>query len=139
MIHVILRIVVWALVIGMGYLILGPELFDSSRIDNPFQSEATLYLPPQKSPRLIEYEQRLQQGMLAADDLAEYQALLKERQAGFWKGSDMTVEQALAGVNTQRKAHLATLLKERGLSDEELGVFFAVVQRDSPALLKDRD
>jgi hypothetical protein len=77
--------------------------------------------------------------MLAADELAEYQALVKERQAGFWKGSDLTVEQALAGVNARRKEHLASLLKERGLSDEELGIFFAVVQRDSPALLKDRD
>ena len=139
MIHVILRIAVWALVIGMGYVVLGPELFDSSRVDNPFQSEATLFLPPLKSPRLIEYEQRLQQGMLGANELSEYQALVKERQAGFWKGSDTTVKQALAGVNTQRKEYLATLLKKRGLSDEELGIFIAVVQRDNPTLLKDRD
>ena len=139
MIHVILRIVVWALVIGIGYLMLGPELFDSSRVDNPFQSEVELYLPPLKSPRLVEYEVRLQKGMLEADELAVYQALVKERQTGFWKGSDTTVEEALAGVNTQRKEHLAELLKERGLSDGELGAFFAVVQRDSPALLKDRD
>lgn len=139
MIHVILRIVVWGLVIGIGYLVLGPQLFDSSRIDNPFQSEVKLFLPPLKSPRLIEYEERLQQGMLEPDELAEYQALVKERQAGFWKGSNTSVEEALAGVNTQRKEHLAALLKERGLSDGELGIFFAVVQRDSPALLKDRD
>ena len=59
MIHVLLRIAVWVAVFGIGYLLFGPQLFDSPRSSNPFASKATLFLPPAKSDREFEYEEIL--------------------------------------------------------------------------------
>jgi hypothetical protein len=76
--------------------------------------------------------------MLNPEELAEYEALVKNRRAAFWRGSDLSVAEALSGITTQRKAHLAALLRRRGLTDEEVGVFLMVVGRDRPALLVDQ-
>ena len=51
MIHVGLRILVWVLVLGIGYLVFGPQLFDSSDHANPFDNRAELFLPPAKTQR----------------------------------------------------------------------------------------
>ncbi len=49
------------------------------------------------------------------------------------------MEEALFGINTQRKARLAEILEQRGLSKEESLVFLMVVERDHPALLADQE
>ena len=138
MVHVFLRIAVWVLVIGMGYLMFGPELFDSSRTDNPFASHANLFLPPAKLQREVAYENILMERELRPEELAEYQQLVQKRQSDFWKGDGVAVEDALAGIQHQRKAYLATLLKQRGLSSEEAAIFLMVVERDHPAILTDQ-
>lgn len=139
MIQVIMRVAVWVLVLGLGYLLFGPELFDSSRGGNPFENRASLYLPPAKTQRERDYERMLESGPLQQQEEVEYRALLARRQADFWKGDGVSVEQALEGVARGRRAHLLGLLHERGLSAEEAAVFMRVLERDDPGLLADRD
>ncbi|MGB5563793.1 MAG: hypothetical protein WBN02_15925 [Sedimenticolaceae bacterium] len=139
MIHVLLRIAVWVVVFGIGYLLIGPQLFDSSHRANPFESSKQLYLPPVKSQRLIEYENLLEKRSLEGVEIEEYRALVRERQSNFWKAEGISVEDALAGVKKQRKEHLAALLIERGISDEEAAIFFTVAERDHSALFDDRE
>lgn len=138
MIHVLLRIAVWVAVFGIGYLVFGPQLFDSSDKANPFGSEKILYLPPVKAEREIEYEKLLGQRSLDRDEAAEYRALVKERQSKFWADQGLSVEDALAGFETQRKERLIGILAERGLSGDEIAIFLAVVERDHASLLADR-
>lgn len=139
MIHVLLRVAVWVLVIGIGYLVIGPELFDSSQNNSPFESRSTLYLPPPKSQRQLEYEEITQNRVLNADELAEYRALVEDRQSRFWQQDGVSVEQALSGVKTQRKERLAEILEKRGMAPEETAIFFVVLERDHPALLADQE
>jgi hypothetical protein len=139
MVQVIARIAVWVVVIGAGYLLFGPDLLDSSRSANPFENEATLYLPPAKTQRELDYERMLAAGALQGHERTEYQALVDRRQADFWKGDGVSVEQALAGVRSGRRDRLLDLLYERGISAQEAAVFLRVVERDNPALLADRD
>jgi len=135
---VYLRIAVWVVVLGVGYLLFGPQLFDSSRDGNPLGTTDALYLPPSKSGRLVAYERLAAQRELGPEEQAEYRSLVEQRQADFWTRNGTTVEQALAGVDSGRGAHLAGLLAERGLSNDEITVFMMVVRRDHPALLEDR-
>jgi hypothetical protein len=139
MIHVLLRVAVWVLVLGGAYLLFGPELFDSSRQESPFQSETALFLPPAKSQQELVYEELASQRPLNAEESADYQRLLQERQSRFWQREGVSVSEALSGVETQRKAHLAKLLQERGLAPEEAAVFFMVLERDHPQLLADQN
>ena len=137
MIHVLLRVLVWVTVFAVGYLLFGPELFDSSDGENPFATETRLYLPPAKPQRLVEYEAAIAGGALGADQQADYRTLQKAYQADFWQGSDLSVAEVMAGVETGRRAHLARVLHERGLSEQEIGIFLMVVDRDKPDLLRD--
>jgi hypothetical protein len=139
MIHVLLRIVVWLAVFGIGYLVFGPKLFNWSDKDDPLQSSSALYLPPPKPQRLVELEARLRAGGLGPEESTEYQSLAQEWQKNFWKGSGVTVEEALSGIKDHRREHLASILAERGLSREELSFFFMAVSRDQPSLLQDSD
>ena len=138
-IQVVLRIAVWATVIAVAYLLLGREVFDSSPGGNPLRGQAQLYLPPVKSPRLLEYEGRLRDGALTPAEAADYQRLSEDRAAQFWQRQGQSVEAALSGVKTGRRARLATILRERGASDGEVTAFFVVLQRDHPGLLEDRE
>ena len=139
MMQVAARIAVWVLVLGGGYLLFGPDLFDSSPSGDPFgKSASTLFLPPAKPAALVDYERRLAGGGLRADELPDYQALARDYQVGFWNATDMSVEEALSGVFEQRTSRLLSILAERGLSPDEQAVFITVVRRDSPALLEDR-
>lgn len=140
MIHVWLKIGVWVAVFGIGYLVFGPQLFDSSGVGGPVQGSASqLFLPPAKPKRLIDYERRLALGQLETDEFPEYQALSKAHQGSFWEGGEVSVEQALAGVKHHRGQHLAAILEERGLSKAEQSIFFTVLKRDYPDLLEDRE
>lgn len=139
MIHVLLRIAVWLLVFGIGYLVFGPQLFDSARNANPFGSEKTLFLPPAKSEREMKFEELLKQRNLDGEEAAEYLALVQERQSGFWASEGLSVEEALAGIQTERKERLVGLLVERGMSGDEIAIFLAVLERDHAALLSDRE
>jgi hypothetical protein len=139
MIHVVLRIAVWAVVLGVGYLAFGPGLFDSSPDESPFGSGSTIFLPPPKSERHVAYEQMSRERALSPEELEDYRALVQDRESRFWQQQGVSVEQALSGVETQRKAHLAKILDQRGLTKEEAAVFFLVVERDHPALLQDRE
>ncbi len=138
MIQVVLRVLVWVLVLGLGYLAFGPELFDSSDTANPFGRVSTLFLPPAKQQREIEFEGMIEQRGLSTKERAEYDALVQARRASFWKGEDTSVEEALAGVKTQRGVHLMNLLEQRGWSRQEAAMFLTVVRRDHPNLLEDR-
>lgn len=139
MLQVALRIAVWVLVFGIGYLVFGPQLFDSSDNNNPFASEKALYLPPQKPQRLRDLEQAATQRALSADEAAQYLELGKTYQANFWQTEGTTVRQALADAATQRRVRLIDVLAGRGLSADEIGVFFMVLDRDHPGLLDDQD
>ena len=139
MIHVLLRVAVWVVVLGIAYLAFGPQLFDSSRNASPFQSDTKLFLPPPKLQRQIEYEEILKGRNLEGEELAEYRALVQERQSKFWASEGISVEEVLSGVRKQRKAYLVARLLERGMSNEELAVFLTVVERDQAALLSDRE
>jgi hypothetical protein len=139
MIHVLLRIAVWVAVFGIGYLLFGPQLFDSPRSANPFASKATLFLPPAKSDREVEYEEILEKRRLNQQEAAEYQSLIKERQAKFWQREGVSVQEALSGVKKQRKERLASILAQRGLSNDEATIFLMVVERDHPALFDDQE
>lgn len=138
MIHVLLKVLVWVVVLGVGYVIFGPQSFDSSgggdSLRNP---SAQLFLPPAKSERLVDYERRLAAGQLQPAEFSEYQALARAHQSRFWRGGELSVEEALAGVRSHRGERLAAILEERGLSQEEQSVFFTVLQRDHPDLLED--
>ena len=123
---------------GIGYLILGPELFDSSRSADPFATDRTVFLPPAKTQGEIEYERLMQQRDLDPEERAAYGALVQQRQAGFWRGDGVSVKEALAGVPKQRKQYLRDLLIARGLSGAESAIFLAVLERDHAALLADR-
>lgn len=140
MIHVLPKIVVWLLVLGVAYFIFGPQGFNSSREGNPLKDGSSeLFLPPAKSERLMSYERRLEAGRLQPAEFSEYQALAKAHQSSFWQGSGMSVEEALSGVSKNRSGHLASMLSERGLSKEEQSIFFTVLKRDNPGLLEDRE
>ncbi len=139
MIQVFLRILVWLLVFGIGYLVFGPTLFDSSDSANPFENPATLYLPAEKTRQQLDYEKLIEERKLTPQESAQYLALVRERQSGFWRQEGVSVEQALADVAQGRKARLVEILERRGLSREEIAIFFAVVERDNPALLEDRE
>lgn len=139
MLQFFLRIAVWVVMIGIGYLLFGPELFDSSRSPDPFASDKPLHLPPVKAPRHIELEKILEDRRLSEIERTEYQALVQKRQSNFWAVDGISVEKALAGIPKQRKQALVDLLEERGMSNDELAVFLTVVQRDHAALLRDRE
>ena len=139
MVHVLLRIAVWVVILGVGYLLFGPGLFDSSAPSNPLASDAPLFLPAAKTAREIELETLLGERALDADESAEYRDLVRERQAAFWQRQGVSVEEALAGTGKGRRARLARILEERGLTREEAAVFLLVVERDRPALLADRE
>jgi len=140
MIQVLPKIVVWVFLIGIVYVVFGPQAFDSSNRGNPLNnSSSPLFLPPAKSERLMVYERRLLVGELQPDELAEYEALSREHQGGFWEGKETSVEEALSGVKNNRSEHLASILGERGLSKEEQSIFFTVLKRDQPAVLEDRE
>lgn len=139
MIHVALRIAVWVVILGGAYLLFGPELFDSSRGENPFETAEAIYLPPAKSAQEREYERLAEAGQLSPADQQAYLALVKERQAQFWQRSGTTVADSLTGVETGRLPYLVQRLEERGLSADEIRVFLGVVQRDQPGLLADRE
>ena len=139
MVHLLLRIAVWVVVLGIGYLLFGPGLFDSTPDESPFESSSTIFLPPPKSQLHLEYDEISRERALTAEELADYRSLVQERESRFWQQQGVSVEQALAGVQTQRKERLATILEQRGLTKEEAVVFFFVVERDHPALLKDRE
>lgn len=139
MVHLLLRIAVWVVVLGIGYLVLGPGLFDSTPDDSPFESGSTIFLPPPKSQRHLEYDEVSRERALNAEEQADYRALVQDRQSRFWQQQGVSVEQALAGVETQRKEHLARILEQRGLTSEEAAVFLFVVERDHTALLEDRE
>ena len=139
MIHVLLRVLVWVLVLGVGYLVLGPSVFDSSDTANPFGRSATLFLPPAKQQREVELDRLIQQRALTPEEQAEYESLVQTRRSSFWRGQDISVEKALSGVTTQRAAHLVTVLEERGWSRDDAVMFLTVVRRDNPDVLADRD
>jgi hypothetical protein len=139
MVHLLLRIAVWVVVLGIGYVVFGPGLFDSTPDDSPFGSSSTIFLPPAKSQRHLEYDAISRERALSTEELADYRELVQQRQSRFWQQQGVSVEQALAGVETHRKEHLATILEQRGLTKEEAAVFLFVVERDHPALLKDRE
>ena len=65
--------------------------------------------------------------------------IVEERAAQFWQRQGQSVRAALSGVRTGRRARLAAILKERGVSDEEAMAFFLVLQRDHPGLLGDQE
>ncbi len=138
MIHVLLRALVWIVVLGAGYLAFGPQLFDSSDTANPFGRSSTLFLPPAKQQREVEFERIIQQRELSAKERAEYDSLVETRRANFWKGEGASVEEALKGIATQRGAYLMTLLEQRGWPRQEAAMFLTVVRRDFPQLLEDR-
>lgn len=139
MIQVVLRILVWLLVFGIGYLVFGPTLFDSSDGVNPFENPATIYLPAEKTEQQLAYEKLIDERQLTPEESADYLSLVRERESGFWRQEGVSVEQALADVTQGRKARLVEILEQRGLSREEMAVFFAVVERDNPTLLEDRE
>ena len=138
MIQVLPKIVVWAILIAIAYFAFGPNSIDTSANRNPLnESSAKLFLPPVKPERLVNYEQRLSEGQLEPGEIEDYQALSREHQSRFWKGSDTSVDEALNGVKNNRGERLASILSERGLSKEEQVIFFTVLRRDHPVLLED--
>jgi hypothetical protein len=140
MIQIVPKILVWIVVIGIAYMMFGPQAFDSSGRGDPLHgSSAQRYLPPAKPERLVSYEQRLFAGKLQPEEFSAYQALSRKYQGSFWDGRETTVEEALSGVKLHRGEHLAAILEELGLSQEEQSIFFTVLKRDHPALLEDRE
>jgi hypothetical protein len=97
MIQVLPKVVIWAILIAIAYFAFGPNAFDSSGIRNPLHgSTETLFLPPVKPERLMDYEQRLSAGKLEPAAIQDYQALSREHQSRFWEGNDTSVEEALS-------------------------------------------
>ncbi len=139
MTHFLIRIGVWAVILGGAYLVFGPQLFDSSRGDNPFSSATEIFLPPAKSEREIALEALLVESELEPAEAEEYRSLVSQRRSGFWQGEGVSVAQALSGVSRGRKQRLAEILAQRGVSPDDAAVFLMVVERDQPELLADRD
>lgn len=139
MVQVLLRIAVWVLVLGIGYLVFGPDLFDSSGGSSPFESDAVLFLPPPRSQRLVALDRVRRERVLEPAEVAEYRSLIEHRQSAFWQRQGLSVEDALSGVRTDRRGALLRLLEEHGATGEEAAVFLLVVERDHPDLLRDRD
>jgi hypothetical protein len=81
----------------------------------------------------------MEERRLQPEELAEYQALAQQREANFWRQAGVSVEEALSGIQRQRKQSLATILEHRGMSRDEIAIFLMVVERDHPGLLVDRD
>lgn len=138
MIHVLLRVAVWVLILGGAYLVFGPDLFDSSPEPSPFANESPLYLPPAKTRRESELEASSKERSLTSNESEEFRDLVRQRQSGFWQQQGVTVDEALAGIKTGRRAELASILQGRGLTREEITTFLFVVDRDQPGLLADR-
>lgn len=139
MVQVLLRIAVWVIVLGVGYLVFGPGVFDSSPGGNPVAGNSTLFLPPAKSARELEYDTISQERALSPEESTEYLQLVRQRTSRFWQQEGVSVEEALSGVTSQRKARLVEILRERGLGGEEIGSFLIVVERDHPDLLADQE
>jgi hypothetical protein len=138
-VQVLLRIAVWVLVLGIGYLLFGPGLFDSSGGSSPFERDAVLFLPPPRSQRLVALDRVRRERVLDPGEVAEYRLLVEQRQSAFWQRDGLSVAQALSGVSTDRRAELLRLLEQRGATSEEAAVFLLVAERDHPDLLRDRD
>jgi hypothetical protein len=139
MVHVLLRISVWVFVLGIAYLIFGSDLFDSSREADLFEGKTEMFLPPVKSKRHFEFDEIMKDRGLNADELAEYRALVQERESKFWHAEGVSVREALSGVNKRRKERLAAILEQRGATKDEAAIFLLVLERDHPALLADQD
>lgn len=139
MVHVLLRISVWVFVLGIAYLIFGSDLFDSSREADLFEGKTEMFLPPVKSKRHFEFDEIMKNRGLNADELAEYRALVQERESKFWHAEGVSVREALSGVNKRRKERLAAILEQRGATKDEAAIFLLVLERDHPALLADQD
>ena len=139
MIQVLLRVAAWITVFGIGYLYFGPEVFRPSEDNKQVTDKPPLYMPPIKTQRLLALEKQLQTSPLSGNEADEYQQLVRKRQSDFWSNKDLTVEQALAGVKTQRKQRLIEILLERGISKDELVIYLAVAERDHAYLLEDRE
>ena len=139
MTHFLIRIAVWLVILGGAYLVFGPQLFDSSRGDNPFASTTEIFLPPAKSEREIALEALMAGRWLEPGEAEEYRSLVRERRSRFWQREGVSVEQALSGIRRGRKQRLADLLAQRGLSPDDAAVFLTVVERDHPELLADRE
>ena len=137
MIHVGLRVLVWAAVLGMAFLLFGPAIFDSSQPANPVGSTAPLFLPPAKSAQLLAWERQVADGSLRAESRAAYEAEAAAWRARFWSGDDTAVETVLSGVHHGKQDYLVEVLAARGLANDEIAVFLAVVARDRPDLLQD--
>ena len=138
MVHVVLRVLVWVVVLGVAYLAFGPQLFDSSETANPFGRTSTLFMPPAKQQREIELERMIEQRELSSQERAEYESIVQARRASFWKGEGMSVGEALTGVTQQRSTYLMQLVEQRGWTRQEAAMFLTVVRRDCPELLDDR-
>ena len=139
MIHVYLRVIVWVIVLALAYLMFGSKLFESPDEPGRVGGDSQLFLPPAKPQELRRYEAMSEQQALSAEDAAAYRALIEKWESSFWQKQGVTVEEALAGVKTHRKATLAEILEERGVSEDQAAVFLFVVERDHPGLLADRD
>jgi glucan phosphorylase len=81
----------------------------------------------------------MEQRGLESEELAEYQALSRHREANFWQQDGVSVEEALSGIKRQRKQRLIEILEQRGMSRNESAIFLMVVERDHPGLLSDQD
>lgn len=139
MVHVLLRISVWVVVLGIGYFIFGPDLFDPSREAGPFVGNTEIFLPPVKSKRHFEFDEITKNRGLNAEELAEYRTLVQERESKFWQAEGVSVREALSGVKKRRKERLAAILEQRGATKEEAAIFLFVLERDHSALLADQD
>jgi hypothetical protein len=139
MIHVYLRLVVWAIVLALAYFMFGSKLFDSSDDAGRVGGDSQIFLPPAKPQELVRYEALSEQRALSGDEAADYRALRKAWEASFWQQQGVSVQEALAGVETNRKARLAEILQQRGIGEDQTEVFLFVVERDHPELLADRE
>lgn len=139
MIHVYLRVVVWAAVLALAYMMFGSKLFNSSDDAGVAGGDTQIFLPPTKPHELMRYEALSEQRELSSSEAAEYQALRKIWETSFWQQQGMSVQEALVGVKTNRKARLAEILQQRGVGEDQAGVFLFVVERDHPGLLADRE
>lgn len=139
MIHVYLRVVVWAIVLALAYFMFGSQLFDASDDAGRTGGDSQIFLPPAKPQEVVRYEALSEQRALSSDEAADYRALRTAWEAGFWQQQGMSVQEALAGVETNRKARLAEILQQRGIGQDQAAVFLFVVERDHPDLLADRE
>ncbi|MBT8429799.1 MAG: hypothetical protein KJN79_07790, partial [Gammaproteobacteria bacterium] len=84
-------------------------------------------------------EELMKTRKLEPEEFAQYQSLVRQRESKFWQREGVSVEEALSGVKSQRKQHLASILEQRGMSVDESAIFLMVVARDHPALLEDQE